>query len=100
MTEPTPPSTVLYSEQGGIAVVTLNRPQALNSFTRQMHLDLWAALDQAEANAQSLSGIINGSSSSGSSGALSSLGSVGSTASAQAAAATGSSTTSTTGTSS
>ena len=50
MTEPTTPSTVLYSEQGGVAVVTLNRPQSLNSFTRQMHLDLWAALDRAEAN--------------------------------------------------
>ncbi|MDR3452632.1 MAG: 2-(1,2-epoxy-1,2-dihydrophenyl)acetyl-CoA isomerase PaaG [Rhodoferax sp.] len=50
MTEPTTPSTVLYSEQGGIAVVTLNRPQSLNSFTRQMHHDLWAALDRAEAN--------------------------------------------------
>ena len=50
MTEPTTPSTVLYNEQGDIAVVTLNRPQALNSFTRQMHHDLWAALDQAEAN--------------------------------------------------
>jgi 2-(1,2-epoxy-1,2-dihydrophenyl)acetyl-CoA isomerase len=43
-------STVLYSEAGGVATVTLNRPQALNSFTRQMHRDLWAALDQAEAN--------------------------------------------------
>ena len=44
-------STVLYSEQGAVALLTLNRPQALNSFTRQMHQDLWAALDQAEANA-------------------------------------------------
>ena len=43
-------STVLYAEQGGVALVTLNRPHALNSFTRQMHLDLWAALDRAEAN--------------------------------------------------
>ena len=42
--------TVLYAEQGAVAVLTLNRPQALNSFTRQMHQDLWAALDQAEAN--------------------------------------------------
>lgn len=41
---------VLYAEQGGVATVTLNRPQALNSFTRQMHRDLWLALDQAEAN--------------------------------------------------
>ncbi len=43
-------STVLYSEQGNVAVATLNRPQALNSFTRQMHHDLWAALEQASAN--------------------------------------------------
>jgi len=46
MSEP----TVLYAEQGAVALLTLNRPQALNSFTRQMHHDLWAALDQAEAN--------------------------------------------------
>ena len=43
-------STVLYAEQGAVATVTLNRPAALNSFTRQMHHDLWAALDMAEAN--------------------------------------------------
>lgn len=42
--------TVTYSEQGAVAIVTLNRPAALNSFTRQMHKELWAALDQAEAN--------------------------------------------------
>jgi 2-(1,2-epoxy-1,2-dihydrophenyl)acetyl-CoA isomerase len=35
---------------GRVAIATLNRPQSLNSFTRQMHHDLWAALDQAEAN--------------------------------------------------
>ena len=42
--------TVIYVEQGAVAIVTLNRPAALNSFTRQMHKELWAALDQAEAN--------------------------------------------------
>jgi len=42
--------TVLYAEREGVATVTLNRPQALNSFTRQMHRELWAALDRAEAN--------------------------------------------------
>ena len=41
---------VLYEERGGVAVVTLNRPQALNSFTRGMHRQLWEALDRAEAN--------------------------------------------------
>jgi 2-(1,2-epoxy-1,2-dihydrophenyl)acetyl-CoA isomerase len=40
--------SVLYSAQGAVALITLNRPQALNSFTRQMHRDLWAALDRAE----------------------------------------------------
>jgi 2-(1,2-epoxy-1,2-dihydrophenyl)acetyl-CoA isomerase len=43
-------STVLYEERGNVGLVTLNRPQALNSFTRQMHHELWAVLDQAEAN--------------------------------------------------
>ena len=43
-------ATVLYVEQGPVAVATLNRPQSLNSFTRQMHHDLWQALDRAEAN--------------------------------------------------
>ena len=36
MTEP----TVLYEERGAVAIATLNRPQALNSFTRQMHREL------------------------------------------------------------
>ena len=42
--------TVLYEEDGAVAVITLNRPTSLNSFTRQMHHDLWAALDKVEAN--------------------------------------------------
>jgi 2-(1,2-epoxy-1,2-dihydrophenyl)acetyl-CoA isomerase len=46
MTEP----NVLYATQGAVAIVTLNRPQALNSFTRQMHKELWSALDRAEAD--------------------------------------------------
>ena len=41
---------VLYEEQGNIALITLNRPKSLNSFNDQMHHDLWAVLDQAEAN--------------------------------------------------
>ena len=43
-------STVLYTVQGAVAVLTLNRPQALNSFSRQMHHELWDALDRAEAD--------------------------------------------------
>jgi 2-(1,2-epoxy-1,2-dihydrophenyl)acetyl-CoA isomerase len=50
MNTPAAGTTVRYEEHGAVALVTLNRPEALNSFTRQMHRDLWAALDRAEAN--------------------------------------------------
>lgn len=43
-------SSVLYASEGAVAIVTMNRPQSLNSFTRQMHEALWAALDRAEAD--------------------------------------------------
>lgn len=39
---------VLYETDGPVAVLTLNRPQSLNSFTRQMHRELWEALDRVE----------------------------------------------------
>ena len=51
---------VLYEERGAVAIATLNRPQSLNSFTRQMHRDLWAALDRAEANAAIRALVITG----------------------------------------
>ena len=41
---------VLYDQQGAVATITLNRPASLNSFSRQMHHELWAALDKVEAN--------------------------------------------------
>lgn len=43
-------SRVLISLQGPVALLTLNRPQALNSFDHEMHHDLWRALDQVEAD--------------------------------------------------
>ena len=51
---------VLYAEHGAVALLTLNRPQALNSFTRQMHRDLWAAMDRAEANSAIRAMVITG----------------------------------------
>lgn len=42
--------SILYEERGAVAVVTLNRPDNLNSFDLAMHQALWHALDQAEAN--------------------------------------------------
>ncbi len=56
MTEP----TVLFEQRASVALLTLNRPQALNSFTRQMHRELWAALDKAEADAQIRALVITG----------------------------------------
>jgi 2-(1,2-epoxy-1,2-dihydrophenyl)acetyl-CoA isomerase len=43
-------ATVLYEARGAVALITLNRPQALNSFTRAMHRELWAALEQLDAD--------------------------------------------------
>ena len=54
MTTPAPGAAaepaVLFAQEGTVAILTLNRPASLNSFTRQMHRDLWAALDQIEAD--------------------------------------------------
>ena len=47
MSEP----NVLYEARGAVALVTLNRPAALNSFTRAMHEQLWSALDRIEQDA-------------------------------------------------
>jgi 2-(1,2-epoxy-1,2-dihydrophenyl)acetyl-CoA isomerase len=52
--------TVLYEERGVIALITLNRPAALNSFTRQMHSQLWQALDKVEGNADIRAAVFTG----------------------------------------
>ena len=52
--------SVTFEKRGAVALVTLNRPQALNSFTRQMHHDLWAAFDQAEADAEIRAMVLTG----------------------------------------
>ena len=39
--------TILLEESGGVARITLNRPDRLNSFTRAMHAELRQALDDA-----------------------------------------------------
>lgn len=52
--------TVLYEARGGTALVTLNRPQALNSFTRQMHRDLWSVLDRIQADKSIRAAVLTG----------------------------------------
>ncbi|MBA2674883.1 enoyl-CoA hydratase-related protein [Ramlibacter sp.] len=44
-------ATVLYEARGAVALVTLNRPQALNSFTRRMHADFKEALERVNGDA-------------------------------------------------
>jgi 2-(1,2-epoxy-1,2-dihydrophenyl)acetyl-CoA isomerase len=56
MSEP----TVLYETRGAVALVTLNRPKALNSFTRAMHQELWAALDRIEADKAIRAAVLTG----------------------------------------
>jgi 2-(1,2-epoxy-1,2-dihydrophenyl)acetyl-CoA isomerase len=47
--------TILFSADAGVARITLNRPDRLNSFTVQMHAEVAQALDQAvEAGARVL----------------------------------------------
>lgn len=41
---------VLYETRGAVALVTLNRPQALNSFNRNMHEALWECLARIEGD--------------------------------------------------
>ena len=43
--------TIELDVQAGVAIVTLNRPDRLNSFTVQMHEELADALDKVEADA-------------------------------------------------
>ena len=56
MTEP----TVLFEQRGAVAIATLNRPLALNSFTRQMHRDLGAAMERVEASPATRALVITG----------------------------------------
>jgi 2-(1,2-epoxy-1,2-dihydrophenyl)acetyl-CoA isomerase len=53
-------ATVLYEARGSVALVTLNRPQALNSFTRAMHRELWSALDRIQADKNIRAAVITG----------------------------------------
>ena len=41
---------ILYAVQSGVARITLNRPDKLNSFTSAMHAELRAALDEIQAD--------------------------------------------------
>jgi len=52
--------SVVLETSGGVARVTLNRPDKLNSFTRAMHADLRDALDVIESDASIRAVILSG----------------------------------------
>jgi len=53
--------TVLYETRGAVALITLNRPAALNSFTRAMHEELWQALAKIESDKSVRALVLTGS---------------------------------------
>jgi 2-(1,2-epoxy-1,2-dihydrophenyl)acetyl-CoA isomerase len=53
-------ATVLCEARGSVAFVTLNRPQALNSFTRRMHQDLWGVLDRINGDKAIRAAVLTG----------------------------------------
>jgi 2-(1,2-epoxy-1,2-dihydrophenyl)acetyl-CoA isomerase len=53
-------SPILVETRSNYRIVTLNRPQRLNSFTEDMHLALKAALDAAEADSTCRAMLITG----------------------------------------
>ena len=53
-------ASVLYEARGSVALITLNRPQALNSFTRRMHQDLWAVFDRIHADPAIRAAVLTG----------------------------------------
>jgi 2-(1,2-epoxy-1,2-dihydrophenyl)acetyl-CoA isomerase len=53
-------ATVLYEARGAIALITLNRPAALNSFTKEMHRRLLEALDRVDTDRSIRAAVITG----------------------------------------
>ncbi|HSV81183.1 MAG TPA: enoyl-CoA hydratase-related protein [Ramlibacter sp.] len=53
-------ATVLFETRGPIALITLNRPQALNSFSRQMHEEIRAAFDRIDGDKGIRAAVITG----------------------------------------
>ncbi|HZA22340.1 MAG TPA: enoyl-CoA hydratase/isomerase family protein, partial [Dehalococcoidia bacterium] len=54
------PETVLYQKQGNIVIITLNRPNSLNSINRQLRQELAEAITRLDQEPDSFVGIITG----------------------------------------
>jgi len=53
-------ASVLYEVRGSVGLITLNRPQSLNSFTRQMHQDLWSVFDRIQGDQAIRAAVLTG----------------------------------------
>jgi len=53
-------ASVLYEARGSVGLITLNRPQSLNSFTRQMHQDLWSVFDRIQGDQAIRAAVLTG----------------------------------------
>ncbi len=51
--------TLLFEVSGGVALITLNRPERLNAMNRQMLRDIHTALDRVEADADIRVAVVN-----------------------------------------
>src|SRR2546427_6916088 len=55
-----PYETILYEKKGPVLTITLNRPDTLNAINPQMTAELHAALDEADADAETRAIILTG----------------------------------------
>ncbi|WP_187968021.1 2-(1,2-epoxy-1,2-dihydrophenyl)acetyl-CoA isomerase PaaG [Aquibium microcysteis] len=53
-------ATILHDRRDGYSVISLNRPDRLNSFNRQQHAELRAALDECAGNADIRAVVLTG----------------------------------------
>ena len=53
--------TIIYEKKNGVARITLNRPEAMNSITRTMFLEIGQALDDAELDSNVRVVVLKGS---------------------------------------
>ena len=52
--------TVLYEKKGNVVIITLNRPDALNSINRQLRRELGEAITQFDGDEDAFVAIITG----------------------------------------
>lgn len=52
--------TISYEKEGGVAEISLNRPEVMNAFNGRMHEEIFAAFEDADADAEVRSVLLRG----------------------------------------